>query len=268
MPFPLSHPAAILPLRRVRQLNFAALVIGSITPDLSYCLERYDIDLLAHSLRGCLLFSLPVGWLLVGVFRAISQPLVDLLPSAHRRALQPACHSWDQPWFAVPVSVVIGAATHVVFDAFTHETGWWVERSSFLQWKLFSVAGHRFQVFRLLWHLASWTGLFLLWRTYRRVLRAPGAAPRTAAETATDRHRYALWLGLLLPPLVPSAVIAYAHYAARFPSLAAIAKCLRLAAAIYLVLVSLALIAGGAAMKLRRGPGPFAGDDRDAGAGP
>ena len=268
MPFPLAHPAAVLPLRRVPYLNFAALVIGSITPDLSYCLERYRADILAHSLRGCLLFSLPVGWFIVGIFRAVAEPLMEVLPSAHRRALLPACHSWNQPWFAVPVSVVIGAVTHVILDGFTHELGWWVERSSFLQWKLLVVSGHSFQVFRLLWHIASWGGLFLLWRAYARVLKDSGVPSRTAPEAAADRRRYALWLGLLLPPLIPAGLMAYHHYAARLPSLAAIAKCLRLTAAIYLVLVALVLVAGGLAMRLRRRSHPCPVPSPDPGSGP
>ena len=38
MPFPLAHPAAVLPFRRYcsRWLNFPALVIGSLVPDLGY----------------------------------------------------------------------------------------------------------------------------------------------------------------------------------------------------------------------------------------
>ena len=134
MPFPLAHPAAVLPLRRCSPhwFNFAALVIGSITPDLSYCLQKYGADLLAHSLRGCFFFSLPVGWVLVWVFYSIAEPVVSLLPAPHRQALAPLCRKLSQPWFVVPLSVLIGAGTHVLWDSVTHETGWFVERSSFL----------------------------------------------------------------------------------------------------------------------------------------
>ncbi|MBA3727450.1 MAG: DUF4184 family protein, partial [Armatimonadetes bacterium] len=38
MPWTFSHPAAVLPLRRLcpQSLDFAALVIGSTTPDIGY----------------------------------------------------------------------------------------------------------------------------------------------------------------------------------------------------------------------------------------
>src|SRR5882724_7982305 len=143
MPFPLAHPAAVLPFRRSSKhyLNFVALLIGSITPDLSYCLEKYDVDKLAHSIHGCFIFSLPVGWVLWLIFLSVSEPLISLLPAPHRQALLPACRRRAQPWFAVPLSLLIGAGTHVFWDSFTHETGWFVERSAFLQSILFSLDG-------------------------------------------------------------------------------------------------------------------------------
>src|SRR5207245_10644073 len=85
MPFPLAHPAAVLPLRHVKHLNFSALLIGAITPDLSYCLERYDLDVFAHTVRGCFGFSLPVGWLFVLIFQTVRDPLLKLLPAPHRQ---------------------------------------------------------------------------------------------------------------------------------------------------------------------------------------
>ena len=118
MPFPLAHPAAVLPFRRWsnHSLNFLALVIGAITPDLGYCLDRYDVDKLTHSVRGCFIFSLPVGWVWWMIFRSLSEPLVSLLPAPHRQALLPGCRRMDQPWFAVPLSLLIGAGTHVFWD--------------------------------------------------------------------------------------------------------------------------------------------------------
>ena len=120
---------------------------------------------------------LPVGWVLIGVFYALGEPIVDALPAPHRQALLPVCRAPSQLWFAVPLSLLIGSATHVFWDSFTHETGWFVERSSFLQMKLFSHDGHSFRVYRLLWHLSTWMGLFLLYRVYASVLKkSPGAA--------------------------------------------------------------------------------------------
>jgi len=252
MPFPLAHPAAVLPLRRFspRWFNFAALVIGAITPDLSYCLEKYDIDVLAHTIRGCFLFSLPVGLVLVWVFYTVAEPVVSLLPTPHRQALVPLCRKLNQPWLVVPLSVLIGAGTHVFWDSFTHETGWFVERSSFLQLKLFEWHGHFFMAYRLLWHFSTWIGLFLLYRVYAHMLKESGASGKILAPE--ERRRYALWAGLLLAPMIAAVLIALLYYANRISSVATIPRLIRFSAALYLVVVSLLVVAIGASVKLRR----------------
>ena len=252
MPFPLAHPAAVLPFRRCSTpyLNFVALLIGSVTPDVGYCLERYDVDLLAHSIRGCFIFSLPLGWVLVLIFHAVCEPLVGLLPARHRQALLPLCRKRKQPWLAVPVSLLIGAATHVFWDSLTHDTGWFVERSSFLQWVLLSWNGHAFHVHRLLWHASTWIGLLLLYRAYAKTLN--GSALQANVSAAEEKRRYALWTCLLLLPLPGAVLTAFLYYARRLWSLALVPEFLRLSAGLYLVALSVLLIGLGAALKLKR----------------
>ena len=63
MPWTLSHPAIVLPLRRFspQPLDFAALVIGSMTPDIGYYIDRFDLSAFAHTLPGSFLACLPPG---------------------------------------------------------------------------------------------------------------------------------------------------------------------------------------------------------------
>ena len=252
MPFPLAHPAAVLPFRRwsTPYLNFVVLMIGSITPDLGYCLERYDVDRLSHSIRGCFIFSLPVGWVLVLIFHAVGEPLVGLLPAPHRQALLPACAKRKQPWFAVPLSLLIGAGTHVFWDSLTHETGWFVERSSFLQWVLLSWNGHAFPLHRLLWHASTWGGLLLLYRAYAKTLN--GTADPAKVSAVEEKRRYAIWACLLLLPLPGAVLVAFLHNARRSSSLTVLPEVLRLSATLYLVVLLVLLIGLGVALKMRR----------------
>ena len=252
MPFPLAHPAAVLPLRHVKQLNFSALLIGAITPDLSYCLERYDLDVFAHTIRGCFGFSLPVGWLFVLIFQTVRDPLVKLLPAPHRQMLSRSFRKPDPGWFAVPLSVVIGAATHVFWDAFTHEVGWFVERSSFLQMKLFTVDGHHFRTYRLLWHISTWTGLFFLCRAYMQTLKKwTGSARLFVPE---ERQRYALWAAILALPLLAVLLFLVWRIASQAPSLAETVRLVRRSSAVYLVALSILLIAIGVGLRFRDRP--------------
>ena len=249
MPFPLAHPAAVLPFRRFRHLDFSALMIGAITPDLSYCFERYDLDVFAHTVRGCFGFSLPVGCLAVLIFLIVRDPLVSLLPAPHRQTLLRSFHQADPAWFAVPLSVVIGAATHVFWDAFTHETGWFVERSSFLQMKLFTIDRYHFRMYRLLWHISTWAGLFLLCRAYAQAIRKWTGSAQLFVPA--ERRRYALWAALLSLPLLGVVPFLVWRIAVKEPSLAATLRSIRNSSALYLVAVSVLLIAIGVVLRIR-----------------
>ena len=252
MPFPLAHPAAVLPFRRFRHLNFSALLIGAITPDLSYCFERYHLDDFAHTIRGCFGFSLPVGWLFVLIFQTVRDPLVKLLPAPHRQTLLQSFRKPDPTWYSVPLSILIGSATHVFWDAFTHGDGWFVTRSYFLQMKLFTMDQHHFRMYRLLWHASTWGGLFLLCRAYLQTLkRSTGSAQVFAPE---ERWRYALWAAILSLPLLGMLPFLAWQIAENGLSLLETLGLLRSSAAVYLVVLSILLISIGAGLKIRDRP--------------
>ena len=127
MPFTLAHPAAAIPLRRVlgSYAVLSALVIGSLTPDLAYFLPLRIPRGASHSPLALFWFCLPMGFAVYVVFHAfLKRPLVSLFPSSLRRRLIPAA---DPPgglpaasWAGVLVSLLAGATTHIVWDAFTH----------------------------------------------------------------------------------------------------------------------------------------------------
>ncbi len=94
MPFPLAHPAAILPLRRYcpRYLSFPALIIGSLSPDVGYFFGHFRLGEFSHRLLpGSFGFCLPVGLVLVLVFYIARLPVVGILLSSDRRAFLPLC---------------------------------------------------------------------------------------------------------------------------------------------------------------------------------
>ena len=83
MPFPLAHPAAVLPLRRFKWLNFSALVIGALVPDIGYAFPEGSG--LSHHTLGSILFGLPVGLLILTAFYALRASLVGRMPEGVRR---------------------------------------------------------------------------------------------------------------------------------------------------------------------------------------
>jgi hypothetical protein len=134
VPYPIAHPAAVLPLVLLlgRRAVPSALVIGSLIPDAWYFVpfaERSD----SHSLAGLFVFCLPLGlgtYLLFHLF--LKAPLLALAPPAlaarlaafHRPGLPRA------PWPAVLLCLLAGAATHLAWDAFAHAYGSFAQHGS------------------------------------------------------------------------------------------------------------------------------------------
>jgi len=122
MPFTLAHPAAILPFHRARnhRLRLAALAIGAMTPDAEFLLGVTRDGWFSHTLPGIVLVCVPLGWACLWLFdRWGRRGLERLLPDEWVLPPAPASGFW---W--ITASLVIGAATHVVWDAFTHESQW------------------------------------------------------------------------------------------------------------------------------------------------
>lgn len=123
MPYTLAHPAAVLPLiRPLRRFTVpSALVIGSMVPDLWYFVPHM-IRSESHSAAGLLWFCIPTGVLAYVVYHLIvKEPLAALLPqflAARFGTIHPALPTAS--WLAVIFSVLIGALTHLAWDALSH----------------------------------------------------------------------------------------------------------------------------------------------------
>ncbi|HEU4560257.1 MAG TPA: DUF4184 family protein [Longimicrobium sp.] len=127
MPITPAHAAAAWPLHGAfRRLPASALVIGTMSPDLQYVLRLEPVGKFGHTPAGLFLFCLPVTLVLWWAWRATIRPaLTPLLPAGIRAVSQapPTGRASD----AVPLAVVaalVGAATHILWDGFTHDTGW------------------------------------------------------------------------------------------------------------------------------------------------
>ncbi|MYS88194.1 MULTISPECIES: DUF4184 family protein [Streptomyces] len=162
MPFTLSHAAAVLPAVRADgtgrgPLVPAVLVAGSFAPDMTYyaasavsgAMEFGDVT---HSFPGVFTVDVLIAWALVGLWLVVREPLVALLPRARQGRVSTlvrcgAPRARVRPslvlrWY---VSAVLGALTHVVWDAFTHLDRWGM--------RLFPVLGREVAGSPLYWYL-------------------------------------------------------------------------------------------------------------------
>ena len=201
MPFTLSHAAAVLPAVRTDgtgrgPLVPAVLVAGSFAPDMTYyaasavsgAMEFGDVT---HSFPGVFTVDVLIAWALVGLWLLMREPLVALLPRARQgrvsalvRCGAPRARvraSLVLRWY---VSAVLGALTHVVWDAFTHLDRWGM--------RVFPVLGREVAGSPLYWYLqyggSAVAAVVIAGFLVQAVRRAPARLPvGVAALSARDR---------------------------------------------------------------------------------
>ncbi|PZG16787.1 DUF4184 family protein [Nonomuraea aridisoli] len=188
MPFTPSHIAAVVPLlasRRVRRFADPwALALGTMAPDLPLFLPILPDYTDWHSWAGVVTLNPLAVLVLLPFFHAVLRdPLIALLPSAlaGRAARLVPGRLRLAP---MVVGAVIGAATHVLWDSFTHHTGV-VEWGSWLSISVLGVI----DLFRLLQYASSAIGLaVVVWWAWRRLSRME-AAPVPERLRSSPRAR-------------------------------------------------------------------------------
>ena len=173
MPFTLAHPAAVAPLRwivRRDRLPLEAVVLGAMSPDFEYLLRLEPLSLVSHSMRGLLVFCLPVGLLTLALWVSLLRVPVRAL-----FALQPS--DGDAPrtvawWGRAALALLVGSATHLFWDAFTHRDSWGPIIIPSLRNTAFTIGGVGVPLYNVLQHVSSLVGGIVvgvwLWRKMQR----------------------------------------------------------------------------------------------------
>jgi Domain of unknown function (DUF4184) len=172
MPFTAAHPMAVLPFvrwRRCLRLDPTCLVIGSMVPDFEYFLRAEQLSTISHTFRGLWLWDLPVTLILgVLVHGIVKWPMLLVAPAAvTRRAARALGAPWRARWSAAAVasciaSAVLGSATHIAWDSFTHAKGWGTRHLHALTTPI-RIPGYGTMVLhRVLQHASTLVGLVVL----------------------------------------------------------------------------------------------------------
>jgi hypothetical protein len=128
VPFTLAHAAAATPLRR-SGLILSALVVGTMAPDFEYFVRLAPGGGWGHTIPGAFGLSLPSGLAVLWLFHYFAKaPAVALLPDGLQRRLGPALKPFRflglRRFLLIILSLIIGIATHLVWDDFTHSHSW------------------------------------------------------------------------------------------------------------------------------------------------
>jgi hypothetical protein len=154
MPFTFSHPAIVLPLTKARlNLSATGLIIGSLMPDFEYFIRMMDKTRYSHTLFGIFWFDLPLTLLVSFIYHhVVRNSLFDNLPSflKDRFAIYKK-FNWSRyfakNWAFVLVSIIIGSASHILWDGVTHHTMFYVKQadlSTMMKIGTINLAGYKF----------------------------------------------------------------------------------------------------------------------------
>ena len=221
MPFTASHIAAIVPIyARLGRFRVAsALVIGSMAPDMHYFLP-IDIDRdISHSVWGLLAYCLPIGLVLYVLFHLLAKhALIALLPDwiadrVDRIAGDPGSLP-RQRWSAVAGAILIGASTHLFWDAFTHRDSFGVGLFPALQTVVISIWGWDLYGYALLQHLSTLVGLAVItcwsWRWLRQ--QTPFVAEYRPRLTVSTKRM--VWMLIIATAVVNGALALVPYFGA------------------------------------------------------
>lgn len=170
MPFTFSHPGAVLPFGFLpkRYFSMTGLVIGSIAPDFEYFMRMSSRSYYSHSWPGLFWFDLPLAIIIAFIFHLIVRnKLINNLPEIFAKRLQ-RFKNFDWPgyfekkYLIVISSVIIGAATHLLWDRFTHESGIFDTDIGKIK-ELYAISfRHRFATYNLLQLISSIVGILIV----------------------------------------------------------------------------------------------------------
>jgi hypothetical protein len=214
MPWTFAHPAVVLPLRKVfrQRLSFCALVVGSMSPDFPFYFGSFAISRKAHTFWGLFAICLPSGLALMAIIRALHKPIAGLLPSPHRQrllSLAPPRDIYNSSEFLwASLALLAGGFTHLVWDSFTHESGYSVVHWPILQEKLFFLGGNGFPAYEAIQAVSSVLGFGIVILAYRKWVHGR-AIFRHAQPQADDRWRYQLLIVIAGTAIGVAAPFAY-----------------------------------------------------------
>jgi len=197
MPFTISHAAVVLPFSRLlaRWRLLSAVVVGAMVPDFGlffpWPMHRFE----THSAGALFSFCLPVGVATYWVFQYfIKAPVLEVLPEGAyarwRPFSSPADFASIRQWILVAVGVLAGAATHIVWDAFTHEKARGVRMIPWLEEPI-DIGAHHMGGVRFLQDGSSLIGLAVVLGLLAYGLRrGPDQPVRTRPLRAAERRAW------------------------------------------------------------------------------
>jgi hypothetical protein len=196
VPFTLSHAAAALPFRRLRLIP-SALVVGTLAPDFEYFLRIAAKGGFGHTLRGAFVLTLPLALAVLWIFHStIKVPLARLFPDGLERRVLAYLGRFrffgPQRFAVVVASLLLGIATHLLWDAFTHPRAWIYRHSLFLSRTVNLPALGAIPCYKVLQYVSTVVGLVVLLAWFVRWYEAAEPVGERSGRFLAPAQRHAI----------------------------------------------------------------------------
>ncbi|MBF4507049.1 DUF4184 family protein [Flavobacterium sp. JLP] len=210
MPFTFSHPAIILPLQYLprKWFSLTGLIIGSLTPDFEYFLRMKVQSVYSHTLSGIFWFDLPLAIALAFIFHnLIRDDLFNNFPiGIESRILIFTKFNWNkyfkENWLIVLISILIGITSHIFWDAFTHNHGYFVNHLSELRYT-FNFFGNQIPIWKTIQHSSTFIGGIIITVAFFKL-------PKKNLSQSCINIKY--WIAIIILTIVISAIRFYISF--------------------------------------------------------
>jgi Domain of unknown function (DUF4184) len=193
VPLTVAHAAAAWPVSRLLpRLPLDALVLGTFTPDFQYLFVLAPRGRFGHTPLGLIFFCLPIGLLAWVAYRRLAREVIlSLLPGG----LRPRISHSTPALYLVAMAILLGAATHIVWDSFTHKSGWAVRHLPVLSVPVHVAQQVAVPGFKLLQYGSTIIGsLVVLWWAVSWLRRQPEEARKYSPAEWSEFRRTATLL--------------------------------------------------------------------------
>lgn len=197
MPFTFAHPAIVMPLTKlpVKWFSLTGLIVVSIVPDFEYFLRMRVKSIYSHTIGGIFWFDLPIAIIISFLFHLIVRDsLFKSLPIfLRKRLIIFTKFNWLAyfvvNWPVILISILIGTFSHILWDSFTHDNGYIVDRIALLKNEI-SFYNIHIPLFKVFQHLSTILGglyiFYYLW-----------TMPETSIDVGQTSFTYWIVFGIL-----------------------------------------------------------------------
>ncbi|QHC65361.1 DUF4184 family protein [Rathayibacter sp. VKM Ac-2759] len=206
MPFTPSHAVVALAFSNGR-IPAAAVAVGAMAPDVGLYLPVRWARESTHSLLGVVTVDLLLGAVCLVLWNLLLAPAWrDLAPWIVRVRLRPrpprprGARAWTAALLLTAAGLVIGSASHVLWDGFTHVGGPFVAAMPFLEQRIGPFPGYK-------WAQYASGVLGLLGLCIGAAVWYVARKPHLIETDARGPARLAAWTTVLAAAVVPAGIV-------------------------------------------------------------